>query len=425
VDPAETQPDPPELPGQNGDPDLDDEYLSEPDPDLPLLYAHGDPDPRPIKSWLVKNLIPACGHGLLAGQWGAGKTFAVFDLAASLGTGQPFLDHAIKRQCGVLLVAAEGADEIRLRLDAVLRAKCGAPARAPFRWYESAPALLRKGGAEMLIAMARLADQSLQDEFGLPLGLVVIDTIAACAGYAKAGDESDPSVGQALMNVLKEVAQQLGCFVLGVDHFGKDQTVGTRGASSKEASSDVVLACLGNKELSGTVTNTRLAVRKHRSGKSGQEYPFVLREVEAPEPDEDGAPITTMVIDWRPAPPAGARAEPDLWEQCRRQDQRTALLRLKRVLYEVLAERGQELPVPPDGPIVRMADQELVREHFYTGTPAEGTPEQKSEFRRKRFNRALDYAEDKRLVAIHEIDGVTFLQLNRPDPVEDDGEDQE
>ena len=33
--------------------------------------------------------------------------------------GQPFLGHTIKRQCGVLLIAAEGADEVRLRLDAV------------------------------------------------------------------------------------------------------------------------------------------------------------------------------------------------------------------------------------------------------------------------------------------------------------------
>ena len=36
------------------------------------------------------------------------------------------------------------------------------------------------------------------------------------------------------MNALKAVAQAIGCFVLGVDHFGKDIQAGTRGASAKE-----------------------------------------------------------------------------------------------------------------------------------------------------------------------------------------------
>ena len=203
--------------------------------------------------------------------------------------------------------------------------------------------------------------------------------------------------------------------MLGVDHFGKNLEAGTRGASSKEAAGDLVLACLGDKELCGNVINTRLAVRKNRGGQQGQEYPFTLRLVEAPEPDEDGEPITTMVVDWMPAPPGAAQPEPDPWAQCRRQDQRTAVLRLKRVLMGVLADQGVELPIPPDGPLVRMIDQEIVREQFYAHTPADGTPEQKGEFRRKRFNRAVDWAEDQQLIAVVEIDGITYLRLSRPE----------
>jgi hypothetical protein len=142
------EPEPPRQEEAEPDPELDDDIDGggdddqagddeEPprhDPDLPRLYAHGDPDLRPIKSWLLKGLIPAVGHGLLSGQWGAGKTFTFFDLAASLSTGQPWLDHVVKRPSGVLLIAAEGADEVRLRLDAVVREKCGEMTRAPFRW---------------------------------------------------------------------------------------------------------------------------------------------------------------------------------------------------------------------------------------------------------------------------------------------------
>ena len=369
--------------------------------------------------------MPAVGHGLLSGQWGAGKTFVVFDLAAALGTGQPFLGHPVKRQCGVLLIAAEGASEVRLRLDAVVRNKCGNMERAPFRWYETTPLLLQKGAAETLIAMARQADHSLQQEFGLPLGLIVIDTIAACAGYTRAGDENDPAAAQAVMNVLKALAQALGCFVLGVDHFGKNVDAGTRGAGSKESASDLVLACLGDKSLSGSVTNTRLAVRKNRGGQQGQEFPFTLRVVEAPEPDEDGEPITTMVVDWQPSTPGGnqARPGPDPWAQSRRQDQRTAVLRLKRVMMGAMAEHGVEREIPPDGPAVRMIDQEVVRGLFYAQTPADGTPKQKADFRRQQFNRALDWAEAQELIASHEIDDVVYLRLCSHKP-EDDNEEE-
>jgi AAA domain len=421
------------------DDDLDDDELDEDEPprqqpDLPPLHVHGSPDPRPLKAWLIKHLIPAVGHGLLSGQWATGKTFVVFDLAAALGTGQPFLGHTTKRQCGVMLVAAEGADEVRLRFDAVIREKCGGLPRAPFCWYETAPLLLHKDAVEKLVAMARQAEASLLADHGLPLGLIIIDTIAACAGYRRTGDENDNAIGQALMNVLKAVAQELGCFVLGVDHFGKDLQAGTRGAYSKESSGDVVLACLGTKDLSGSVSNTRLAVRKHRGGRQGQEYPFQLRVVEAPEKDEDGDPITTMVVDWLPAGAGAQQAPPpdDLWiAGCRQEDQRAGMARLKRVLMAALAEHGVEQPIPSptgvpnsssmvggelgtpvgDVPVVRMVDQEIVREAFYLCTP--GDPRQTQY---NRYTRARDRAEQRGLISAGNVDEITYLWLTRADP---------
>ena len=84
-----------------------------------------------------------------------------------------------------LLIAAEGAQEVRLRLNAMVREKCGNAERMPFHWYESAPLLLQKGSAEKLIAMAKQAGASLQAKFGLPLGLVIIDTLGACTGFTQ------------------------------------------------------------------------------------------------------------------------------------------------------------------------------------------------------------------------------------------------
>jgi hypothetical protein len=420
-EPRQDSPDPELL---DNDPDLlDEEELDDEDPEeaedlkpapaLPPMYAHGDPDPRPLKSWLVKDLIPACGHGLLAGQWGTYKSFIALDLTTALMTAQPFLGSIVKRQCGVLFLAAEGADELRLRLNAAVREKCGNMPRAPFRWYETTPVLLQKGAVEKLVAMARQAKASLITEFGPPLGLIIIDTAAVSAGYPQSGAESDTAVTQAVMNVMKELGEQLNCFVLGVDHYGKNVAVGVRGSSAKEASADLVLACLGDREQSSSVTNTRLAVRKCRGGPQGREFHFTVRKVEDPTPDEDGDPISTLVIQWTTGPTTQPTPK-DPWQQCRRGDQQAAVARLKWVLMAMLAEHGVDRPICPNGPTVRMIDREIVRAEFYAQTAADGTPAQKGEFRRKQFSRALDWTEQQKLVGVREFEGITYLWLSNP-----------
>jgi hypothetical protein len=174
------------------EPDLEeDPPVVEPQPELPPMFAHGDPDPRPVKRWTIRKLMPVCGCGLLSGQWGTYKSFMALEISAAVMTGQPFNTYMVQRQWGVLFRPAEGADEMRVRLEALVREKCGGVARAPFRWFEAVPTLLHRGGLELLVTMARQADASLQQEFGLPLGLVFIDTVAASAGYAMQGAESD------------------------------------------------------------------------------------------------------------------------------------------------------------------------------------------------------------------------------------------
>jgi hypothetical protein len=310
----------------------------------------------------------------------------------------------------VLLFAAEGGSDVGFRLQAVVREKCGNMTRMPFFWRVDPPALLRKGAIEELLTRAREAEACLLREFGLPLGLIGIDTLAACAGFTRSGDENDNAAGAALMGVLNRIAQELKCFVLGIDHFGKDAETGTRGASAKEASADLVLACLGDRQVSGSVSNTRLAVRKLRQGRQGDEHPFSLHEVVLGT-DEDDKPITSAVLHWLPAGAAAQQAAPteDLWiKGCHRDDQRAVMSRLKRALFAALAEHGEERPVPStigvntsplgdevltgsvDAPAVRMVEQELVRKAFDLSTPA--SDEDSRQARHVRFTRARDRA---------------------------------
>jgi hypothetical protein len=97
---------------------------------------------------------------------------------------------------------------------------------------------------------------------------------------------------------------------------------------------------------------------------------------------------------------------------CRRQDQQTAVLRLKRALLDALTEHGVERQIPPDGPTVRMIDQEIVRELFFSRTSTEGTPKQRRQQRSLQFNRALGWAEREQLLSVGDIGKTTFLWVH-------------
>ena len=108
-------------------------------------------------------------------------------------------------------------------------------------WQEDIPPLLSKDAAKRIVAKIRLIDEAMQRQCGMPVGLIVVDTLGASAGYKSSGDGNDAAVGQATMNVLRAIAQVTNTFVLAVDHLGKTIEAGTRGSVSKEDSADVML----------------------------------------------------------------------------------------------------------------------------------------------------------------------------------------
>lgn len=206
--------------------------------------------------------------------------------------GESFAGRRVVRRGGVLFVAAEGAYEIPIRLQGIVEGKLREaalaaiargsaesaldPERLPIAWIEECPRLLGQEGLGVLTATARVAAARIEAEFGLPLALIVVDTVAASAGYE---DENGAAEGQRVIAALESLSRQSGAFVLGVDHFGKMVETGTRGSSAKEAAADVVLALLGDRDVSGSVTNTRMAVRKLRSGCTGAATPYSIEVV--------------------------------------------------------------------------------------------------------------------------------------------------
>src|SRR4029077_4294883 len=101
--------------------------------DLPQLYSHGDAeDPNERDEWLIKELMPVPGRGILVGRTNIGKSFILVDMVVRIATGVPFLEHKIARQSGAIIFSAEGGHrEMRKRVDTAVRIACGADKKLP------------------------------------------------------------------------------------------------------------------------------------------------------------------------------------------------------------------------------------------------------------------------------------------------------
>lgn len=257
------------------------------------------------RAYLVDKLLPETGVGLIAGQWGTYKTFTALDLAAAVITGTPFAGFNVARQGAVLFVAMESEGEVDIRCKAALAHRGYTDSLAPFAWINACPRLLDPNAGQQLAEMVKQAAERIRQEFNSPVVLVIVDTAGKAAGYTKAGDENDSTLARQVVGALAEASRETGALFLGVDHFGKAAETGTRGSSAKEGDCDAVLALLGDKNISGEVTNPRLAVRKRKSGPNGVEIPFRPKIVQAGE-DE-----TTLVIDWLQADQVAPAAKVD------------------------------------------------------------------------------------------------------------------
>lgn len=379
-------------------------------PPIEILW-HGQAQDRAPRSWLIKNTVPEKGSGLASGQWGAGKTFVAIDLAAAIMTATPFAGREVTRQGGVLFVAAEGASEIEIRLRGVVdhklaalkmsEAAVGNPIdadldRLPFAWIEECPSL--KDGFDRLVEASLGVARSIDEQFGLPLALIIIDTLNAAANFK---DGNDAAEGQFIMNRLNELSRKTGAFVIAVDHFGKAVETGTRGSSAKEAAADMVLALLADRDVAGNISNTRMAVRKLRGGSTGAETPFNLQVVGL------GNDETTCIIEWK----QGARSDHRPTDQRERWPKSTKVF--KAALIEVLINEGKECDPFGDGTMkVKAVPVASVRKEFMKRYPSDTIEENKRiDAKRQAFKRAMKRSMECDLIGTRDIGGVDHLWL--------------
>jgi hypothetical protein len=168
-----------------------------------------------------------------------------------------------------------------------------------------------------------------------------------------------------------------------------------------------VIAMLGDRSVSGEVTNTRLALRKRRGGPNGEEHPFTARKIDMGF-DQFGKPMSTLVLDWGTTQATQSAPAKERWSK--------SLRLLRQVLMTILADHGRNCQPFADGPTVRACDVALVRKEYCLQYPADGDDKRKGHTRRQAFYRAVKDAQAQGgLIGIRELEDVQLIWLTKPE----------
>ncbi|MFN8831452.1 MAG: AAA family ATPase [Labrys sp. (in: a-proteobacteria)] len=337
----------------------------------------------------------------------------------SLALGEPFFGHKVVQAGGTLILAGEASGTIEARIDAAkigrsslfYREAHGGPARdvpdrLPIAWANVGGLSDPKMVDQLLKHIAQIASD-MQERFGIPLALIVVDTLAASFGF---NDENDAAEATAAMKSLERISQATDTLMLGVAHYGKVAETGVRGSSAFTASSDVILAAIADKDqITGAVGSRRLALIKSRTGATGWGCPFELRQVSLGT-DEDGDAITSCVVmanldatgtaESSPSAPAGPRLSP-------------AAKLLFECVVGIIIDKGAKIrPFGFEGPEVTAAQLPDVECEFFAryATPS-GTEEQRRDAKRKAYKRALDRLVELRRIVTREDERGIFVWL--------------
>ena len=188
--------------------------------------------------YLIDQIVPRRGIGVLYGMSGIGKTFLTLDMGLSVTRGVPFAGKFVTEQGAVIYVALEAPVGVKKRLVAysVTHGANG----GPFALLTYPLQLADTTSVDTLI-------QHLRDYArikGHTIRLVVIDTLAKAMPKLEENAAKDAAVVWAALQRIQTATD--GC-VLAVHHPGKDKDRGLRGSSALFAGADFVIKVDGEK----------------------------------------------------------------------------------------------------------------------------------------------------------------------------------
>lgn len=235
------------------------------------------------QNYLVKGLIPAGSLCSIYGASSSYKSFLAVSLACHIASGIPWGERRVC-QGAVLCVAGEGGAGLPRRIRAwELMRNNGVSLDNLFRIdcpvFPASP-----DSAQQVI----LAAQDVMRLSGLPVRLIVLDTLARCFGNS---DENTARDMGSFIQGCDAIRFQTQAAMLIVHHSGKDQERGARGSSAFQAALDAEF----NVRREGKCNAITLSCTKMKDADAPDSAAYDLHEVVI-YTDEDGEPVTSLVL---------------------------------------------------------------------------------------------------------------------------------
>lgn len=250
---------------------------------LPLVFAETITADSIKLAQLVEDVLTEGGLSVVYGESNSGKSFLVADMACSVGSGKPWLTKRTV-QGAVVYVAGEGAESIKMRVLAWRQKHQTNPAVAVV------PVAVNLLDAKADVQRVVEACAAVEQHYGMPVTLIVVDTLARAFG---GGNENASEDMGAVISNADRIRGETKAAVLFVHHSGKDSAKGSRGHSSLKAATDTEIEVTGEEE---TKLHTAKITKQRDLASRGEKVTGKFIAVRMAT-DQWGKPITTCVVE--------------------------------------------------------------------------------------------------------------------------------
>lgn len=241
---------------------------------------------------VIKGLIEEGNICAVYGEPGCGKSFFTADIGQHVATGQLWRGRKTKKSL-VVYVASEAGSSIIKRFVAWRDHRLSDTS-------EPVPLVILTRGPDLgnLVDHQKLCEQleALQAEAGLPLGLVIFDTLSRSM---PGGDENSSEHMSKAISAADLIRDKFKAAIIFIHHSGKDPDKGMRGHSSFHGHCDVEIL----------VERGKATVKKGRDIVGGEVFAFELEPIEIGL-DCDGDPVITCLLNHSDDVKPAKRAEP-------------------------------------------------------------------------------------------------------------------